>query len=79
VLSIPCDQNPPLIRVPEWRTRTVHDANDLAESDLGWGAPHQYPPLVPRTLSTIRACFNSIKISSRKFTGRSLSEAMSEL
>lgn len=39
VLSIPCDQNPQLICVPEWREWPVHHTNDLAESDLGRVAP----------------------------------------
>ncbi len=38
-----------------------------------------YPPLAPRTLSTIRAFFNSSRINSRNFSGKSLSAAISRI
>src|SRR5215471_11919316 len=68
-----CSASPIGARGPSTR-RMISLKGICAGSRRNW-----YPPRAPRTLSTIRAFFSSSRISSRNFSGKSLSAAISRI
>ena len=71
MFGIAIDQDAQLIRIPKGRERSIDQTDDFTQANLCWARrASRYPPLAPRTLSTMRAFFSSRRISSRNFSGR---------
>ena len=74
------DQPAQLFRVTHGRQRPIRPMRLMSLNGISAGSRRSwYPPRAPRTLSTMRAFFISSRMSSRNFSGRSLSAAISRI
>src|SRR5437868_3700750 len=79
VLGIAINQAAKLFGVAERRQWAIDQADNLAKTNFPRRSPQLVPTIAPRTLSTMRAFFISSRMSSRNFSGRSSSYAMSRM